>query len=474
MAPTQAFRAGVARWTITPPLTVPHAGWGAQTHVLPDGVDADLWATVLVVDDGDARAAFVDLDLVIVSREESDAIRREVAAVIGVEPTAVRVSVSHNHAGPPPSAWDGATAGVDPLRAYYESLPAAVAGAARVAASRLAPARVAAGAGRSGVAVNRRERSLEGRVVTGVNPDGDIDAEVLVVRIDTADGEPLAAIVGYTMHPTTMGPTSRLVSPDWPGYLRRAVETLTGAVCLFAQGATGDTGPGPDGFTDDLRVIRRLGGAVGAEAARVFIELRTMEGRHRHERTWESGAPLGKWVFEPSGQRRARVATLSRGIALPVRPQPPFEDAVAAARSAVDRLEALRIAAAPAPAIEAATFVAKRANMALYRSATFGGAPSFEIEAHLLRIGPAVFVGTECEPFSATGKLVKERSPFPGTWFGGYTGGWFGYVPTPDEYDQGGYEVDTSPYLPEAAAALAGGVEDALAELARSSPPDGA
>ena len=47
----RGFRAGVGRVVITPPLTAPHAGWGAQVHVLPDGVEADLWATALVVDD---------------------------------------------------------------------------------------------------------------------------------------------------------------------------------------------------------------------------------------------------------------------------------------------------------------------------------------------------------------------------------------------------------------------------------------
>jgi len=25
-------------------------------------------------------------------------------------------------------------------------------------------------------------------------------------------------------------------------------------------------------------------------------------------------------------------------------------------------------------------------------------------------------------------------SPFPATWFGGYTGGWAGYIPTPEEF----------------------------------------
>ncbi|MFL5250947.1 MAG: hypothetical protein ACJ79V_24265, partial [Myxococcales bacterium] len=87
---------------ITPPLTAPHASWGAQVHVLPDGVEADLWATALVVDDGVTTAAWIDLDLVLISHQESDAIREAVTAALNIPVQAVRVSVTHNHAGPPP------------------------------------------------------------------------------------------------------------------------------------------------------------------------------------------------------------------------------------------------------------------------------------------------------------------------------------------------------------------------------------
>src|SRR4051812_27228237 len=87
------FRAGVGRVGITPPASVPHASWGAQVHVFPDGTEADLHATVLVVTDGVAMAAFVDLDLVIISRAESDTIRAAVAAVLGTSAAHVRCSV---------------------------------------------------------------------------------------------------------------------------------------------------------------------------------------------------------------------------------------------------------------------------------------------------------------------------------------------------------------------------------------------
>lgn len=462
------FRAGVGRVRITPPLSAPHASWGAQVHVFPDGVEADLWATVLVVTDGTTMAAFVDLDLVIVSREESNAIRATVAQVLGVTPEAVRCSVTHNHAGPPPSAWDWTDEGGGALQGYYRELPAYVSGAARLALHNLCPARIVAGSGASRVAVNRRETAPDGRTVTGTNPDGIIDPQVFVARIDGADGSPLAAIVGYTMHPTTMGPSNRLVSPDWPGHLKRTVESLTGATCLYIQGATGDVGPGPEGYTDDVGVIRRLGAAVGCEAARVYLGMHLPAVRYEHARVWESGAPLGVWKSVLVDEPEPIVRAVVRQVHLPVRPMPPLAEAEADVQDAVGHLNALKKQGAPAAEIEAATFVAKRANMTFFRVQTFGERTTFPIEIHLLQIGPVVLAGTECEPFCEIGFAIKESSPFPHTWFGGYTGGWFGYVPMPDAYPHGGYEVNTSPYLPEAAATLVEATNAALRELAES------
>ena len=458
----ETFRAGVGRVTITPPLTAPHASWGAQIHVLPDGVAADLWATALVVSDGETSAAWIDLDLVIVSRPESDAIRSAVAAALHIPPQNVRVTVTHNHAGPPPSAWNWTRQGQEALEGYYALLPEYAAGAARLAGQDMRPARVAVGTGESRVAVNRRETAPDGRPVTGVNPAGVIDPQVFVLRIDEREGGPLAVVVGYTMHPTTLGPSNRLISPDWPGHLKRTVESLTGATCLFAQGATGNIGPGPDGFTDDVGVVRRLGTQVGCEAARVYLGLDLPAARHRHERVWESGAPLGKWTRERLPEPDARVRVMCRDIALPLIAQPPLDEARALVEAAQARLDELKQRGALAADVEAATFATKRASMALSRATTYGSRETFPVALHLLQIGPAMLVGTEGEPFAEIALAIKTGSPYPATWFGGYTGGWAGYIPTADAYPQGGYEVDTSPFAPEAAGRL---VEETLAAL---------
>jgi hypothetical protein len=285
-----------------------------------------------------------------------------------------------------------------------------------------------------------------------------------VLRIDDWEGGPLAAIIGYTMHPTTLGPSNRLISPDWPGHLKRTVEAITGATCLFAQGATGNIGPGPYGFTDDVRVVRRLGRQVGCEAARVYLELALPAVQHRHERVWESGAPLGKWTQEPIEEPEPVVRIMSRQILLPLSEQPELRDAQARVEEAQRRLDDLsrQERAASVTEIEAATFAVKRANMTLSRVQTYGGRQTFPVELHLLRVGPAVLAGIEGEPFVEIGLEIKARSPWPSTWFGGYTGGWAGYIPTPDAYLQGGYEVDTSPFAPEAARRL---VTETLAAL---------
>ena len=328
----------------------------------------------------------------------------------------------------------------------------------------LQPARVAAGSGESRVGVNRREIAPNGRMVTGVNPEGPIDPQLFVLRIDDREGGPLAAIIGYTMHPTTLGPSNRVISPDWPGHLKRTVEAITGATCLFAQGATGNIGPGPYGFTDDVRVVRRLGGQVGCEAARVYLALELPAVQHRHERVWESGAPLGKWTQDPVEEPEPVVRIMSRQIPMPLIEQPEVRDAQALVDAAQRRLDDLLAKARDAPVteIEAATFAVKRASMTLSRVQTYGGRQTFLVELHLLQVGPAVLVGTEGEPFVEIGLEIKSGSPWTSTWFGGYTGGWVGYIPTPDAYREGGYEVDTSPFAPEAAGRL---VTETLAVL---------
>src|SRR5690606_28212277 len=93
------------------------------------------------------------------------------------------------------------------------------------------------------------------------------------------------------------GPYNDLITPDYPGIVKRVVEQATGAKCLFLQGAAGDIGP-VDGCTsrDPLTVYRKLGTRLGYAAASVAVNLSPAKKEDRYVTTLESGAPLG--VFE--------------------------------------------------------------------------------------------------------------------------------------------------------------------------------
>ena len=54
------------------------------------------------------------------------------------------------------------------------------------------------------------------------------------------------------------------------------------------------------------------------------------------------------------------------------------------------------------------------------------------------------------ELFCEISNEVRDRSPFPFTFYYGYTNGWLGYLPAAEDWKHGGYEVDVvSPFTPD-------------------------
>ena len=278
----------------------------------------DLYATVLVLADGDLRVAMIDLDLCFLPDEQAASIQKAVAEATGIPEKHVLPFCSHTHAGPVNmGVYQGE--GEDRVHQYIASLPHWVAGAAVRASSSLAPVRVAAGTGSSDIGINRDLQLPDGRIIVGCNPDGFCDREVVVLRVDREDGQPLACLVNYACHPTVLGPGNKLTSPDYPGHTRRIVEQVTGALCLFLQGAAGDMGP-VETFVPDVAVARRLGTRLGLEAARVWFGIETRRVERRLRSVIASGAQLAEYEEIPLKAPPPGLAFASEAIDLPTRP----------------------------------------------------------------------------------------------------------------------------------------------------------
>ena len=62
--------------------------------------------------------------------------------------------------------------------------------------------------------------------------------------------------------------------------------------------------------------------------------------------------------------------------------------------------------------------------------------------------------GAPVELFCEISNEIRDRSPYPFTFFFGYTNGSIGYLVTEKAYQHQGYEPNVSPFTPQAASDL--------------------
>lgn len=450
--------AGVARADITPPVGIAQLNWGSQTHVEATGVDPmGMTATALVISDGRQKFAMVAIDALGV--EGLEGAREHAAARTGIPIAHIRLAASHTHAGPQISRVRG-PAGTDydrlepVFRAHQRSVADKIAGAIFEADRRLRPVHVYGMHGTGSININRRVRATgDLPAAVGRNPEGFVDRDLVVVRIDEAGGRPYAVLVNFPCHGTVMGFENELISPDWIGAMRRTVETaLPSALCLFFQGAAGNQGP-IEGFTGDLAVAHRLGTILGLEAAALAWRVDTVRREPRFEGFVESAAYQARQPWRVLGPRDGTLRFAAVAVQAPRRryAAEDIREMETRVREAEARLEAAR-RSNDAWRIHQAHARLRRVSELLKKWRLPPEPAPLTVELQALRIGEVAIVAMPGEPFAEIGAAVKKSSPFPVTLFCGYsTGAGGGYMPVAEEYRYGGYEVEITPYAPDAA-----------------------
>jgi hypothetical protein len=316
---------------------------------------------------------------------------------------------------------------------------------------------------------NRRAVTPGGERFLGINPNGPCDREVLVVRLDQLDGQPLATLVNYACHPTIMGPPNRLITPDYPGAMKRMVEQALGGKCFFLQGSAGDQGP-MQGFQADPKVYRDFGAVLGHEAAKVALALNTLPSTVKFREIVPSGAPLGQYDSEFATRPGLPLRVVEKEIQVPLREGlPERKTALEKLEHWKERLRAAR-ERADEPSITEAIYMARRADIQLRMADDFGGKTSAGVRAHFITFGDFAVIGCNIEPFCEIGMEVKKRSPFPVTFMCGYTNGRMAYMATAEEWPKGGYEVENSPFGQAAAGVLTAEILRTLSSMQSDGP----
>lgn len=396
--------------TITPPPGLPAGCWSARTG-LAEGVHDELQAQALVLAYGERRVALVSADIVFAGAELTAQVRRRVHELTGIPAEAVLVHATHNHSAPSLSRGC-AVAGlrdVPGFGAWAGLLPELLAGAVYAAERRLRPARAGAAVGLA-----------EGTSVNRVDSSRPVDASVPVLRVDATDGTPIAIVVSFACHPTSIAGGTLLWNTDFPGPLRAAVEEAhPEATCLFLQGCAGDLAPwdhwlgNADARPQTFAHRDELGRAIAAAALAVLPGIET--------------------------RRDARVAACSTGLELQRRRLPWSEAelaAVAAELAAQEQpLYAERWPDGVHSADSARTFplAYQIGAVTMYAELKRLEAEPFRTELQALAVGETAIAANPFELFSGPGLEIRARSPFPTTFVLGYSNDYGGYLPPDDD-----------------------------------------
>jgi hypothetical protein len=404
------LRAGAAVVAIATPEGAPLAGYArrgpANRHVSALA-PVEARALVVVGQGGRPRVGLVALDVLIVSPALREAIRARTARL---ELDGLIVAATHTHSGPGGyvDAWLAEAA----LLGWYDeavlhAVAAAAAAALESAGRALAPARLGAAVATSpSLARNRR------------HPDGPSDPSVPVLRVDGESGAAIATLFALAAHPTVLGPANLLLSPDYPGAAREAVEARRGGIALFVAGPLGDQAPRvataedwPADAEAQQRNARELGERLGAlvveatELAEPTGDAPVAFAETRHlPPALDVRDACAAWLLAPLLHAAARLTL-------------PQETVLAAAR-----LGGLRLLASP---YELGVEVAARIR---------GGAA-----------GPLMVVA--------------------------HANDWLGYLLEPDDFAAGGYESCLAFHGDAAAVSFAEAAQRVLAPLESASPP---
>ena len=379
------FRASSVKVDITPEESLWLLGYGPRKS---EGVHDRIYHRIAAMDDGKMQFFLVSSDLAAISPAFYEQFCRELEQETGIRSEQVWWTLTHTHSAPEVGS-PGLIRSMQPERflhepnpEYSESVKARLIEGIREARSRLEPARLGVTTGHSMANINRRAIDVDGRASYGMNPEGAVDRQIGLIRLDRTDGSPLGLIAVYAMHGTVLGAENLLISGDVQGIVSEYVEEKVGAPMLHVNGAAGNISPLYSTYPDFKK--------GHMTQFNVLLGDRILQA-NRSLKTGTSKVALwtGETVIETP--RKAGFGWVE--------------------------------------------------ELAHYLRETETGVSLVRIPVRFLKINDNLVLWTApVELFCEIAINVRNHSPFPYTFFAGYTNGFLGYLPTRQAFAEGGYE----------------------------------
>jgi hypothetical protein len=395
----QGFRASVVKVEITPTTPQYLAGYGARES---EGVNDPIFHRIVALDDGTTQFFLVSSDIGKKDPSLYDQVASKLASEYGIERKNFWWSVTHTHSAPeigPPGL-----SGIfmpdrykQPIASDYTdfAVKKLIEGVVE-ARQNLAPAQLGVGWGFSQANINRRAIDVDGKASLGLNPEGPVDRRIGLLRIENKDGSPIVLIANYAIHGTVLGAQNLEISGDAPGIVAEYVEEQTGAPLLFINGAAGNLAP-------------------------IYSVYPTPKAGH----LGQFRVLLGDRILEAN----KKIASTTDDITLHVGSL---------------TVETPRKQGLDWPS-----------ELSDYTRPTGSGSNMILLPVQFLKINEDVAIwSAPLELFCEISNEIRDRSPFPFTFYFGYTNGNLRYLVTESAYEHGGYEPNASPFTPSAAGNL--------------------
>ncbi len=448
--PGPDLRAGAARRDITPANGDQFFGY-ARPDKTAEGVSLRLFAHALVLEFDGGRVALVSADL------GAPKVRERVlehVQPLGFDEDTLLFACTHTHAGP---------------NDVGDWVAAQIGDAVAAAAERARPA--VAGWGTTSVGDANRSRSVEahlanhgqdhqpGTATPELDPEGPDhtrETTLRLLRVETTDGDPVAAWTHFPVHPTAYTPHNTTYSADCSGAaVRRFAASFDGTapLAMHTNGPLGDMIP----VYDDHN-MHAVADRTGERIARGMRE------------AWENAA--GELTADVPVAGRATTVTYGGQAVAPgkrvadeaVFGLPFFGGGENGPSLFFDAgLQGLRLPAEEADPVHGRKVVAGA-------DGPWSWPPA--VPAQAIRVGDRLLLASGGEPTVETGRRVCEAAA-PVAPDGvddlavvGVANGYHGYFTTPEEYDQQHYEGGHTVFGKYTSLAMEEALVDLAADLA--------
>jgi hypothetical protein len=420
LAAPNSLRAGAATANISPALGASLAG-GMTDRKCTD-VHDELLVRCAALESGSTRMLLATIDSCMVPRTVLDTVRARISRENAVAPEFILISSTHTHSAPPAMHLFQSM----PEARYLAMLESRLADAARMAFTRLRPARIGAATGSEPTLVNNRRFFMRDGAIPADpfgrrddkvlmnpnlqsaslgNPAGPVDpGHPVLAAVDTA-GRPIWIYASYALHYAGFNPGTH-ASADYFGAWSRRVEAACNSDCvaLLANGCSGNINAivyaANYPSRNDYTFIERVAAVLAIETLRV---LKTIE-------------------FQDALSLAATLEHVELGTR-----RPGAEELRAAIQ---------RVGENPGNTFKDRADIYARETVFLSRYPA-----SIHVPVQTLRIGTTALATFPGETFVELGLAARKASPHKNTFTISIANDACGYIPTTEAFDLGGYET---------------------------------